>query len=69
MTDNPTPALLPVPVPSGPVPRPRATLMPERSDFLDGDEPAAAKVEAFLAKALDTIASNPQGTAHALVLA
>jgi site-specific recombinase XerD len=41
--------------------------MPERSDFLDGDEPAAAKVEAFLAKALDTIASNPQGTAHALV--
>jgi hypothetical protein len=67
MTDNPTPALLPVPVPSEPVPRPRATLMPERSDCLDGDEPAAAKVESFLAKALDTIASNPLGTAHALV--
>jgi site-specific recombinase XerD len=67
MTDDPTPARLPVPVTSDPVPRPRTTLLPERSDFLDGDEPAAAKVEAFLAKALDTIASNPQGTAHALV--
>jgi hypothetical protein len=41
--------------------------LPERSDFLEGDEPAADKVEAFLAKALDTIAANPEGTAHALV--
>jgi hypothetical protein len=42
-------------------------LLPERSDFLEGDEPAADKVEAFQAKALDTIAANPEGTAHALV--
>ena len=52
---DPTPPQLPVPVP---LPRPggkparRAPLVPERSDFLEGDEPAAAKVEAFLAKAL-----------------
>ena len=48
-------------------PPPRTPLVPERSDFLEGDAPAAAKVEAFLAKALDTIAANPDGTAHALV--
>ena len=30
----------------------RIPLVPERSDFLEGDAPAAAKVEAFLAQAL-----------------
>ena len=34
---------------------------------LEGDEPAASKVEAFLAKALPAVASNPETTAHALV--
>jgi site-specific recombinase XerD len=46
---------------------PRRPLMPERSDFLAGDEPAADKVEAFLAKALPAVTSNPATTAHALV--
>jgi site-specific recombinase XerD len=62
---------LPVPLSAAPLapppPRRERVLLPERSDFLEGDEPAAAKVEAFLAKALDAIAANPQGTAHALV--
>ena len=57
---------LPPPEPSTPSPRPRV-LLPERSDFLAGDEPAADKVEQFLSKALATIAANPDGTAHALV--
>ena len=30
----------------------RIPLVPERSDFLDGDAPAADKVQAFLAQAL-----------------
>jgi hypothetical protein len=41
--------------------------LPECSDFLEGDEPAADKVEAFLAKALGSIAANPKDTARALV--
>ena len=45
----------------------RRVLVPERSDFLEGDAPAADKVEAFLAKALAATASNAEGTAHALV--
>ena len=60
------PALLPAEPVATPLPRPRA-LLPERSDFLVGDEPAAHKVEAFLSKALATITANPYGTAHALV--
>ena len=31
----------------------RAPLVPERSDFLEGDAPAADRVEAFLARALE----------------
>ncbi len=31
---------------------PHTPLMPERTEFLEGDVPAAAKVEAFLANAL-----------------
>ena len=41
--------------------------MPERTDFLEGDAPAAAKVEAFLARALEATGSNANITAGALV--
>jgi site-specific recombinase XerD len=63
---------LPVPLPAEPVlapplPRRERVLLPERSDFLEGDEPAADKVEAFLAKALPAVVSDPETTAHALV--
>jgi hypothetical protein len=47
--------------------RERGPLLAERSDFLEGDEPAADKVEAFLDKALAATAADPEGTAHALV--
>ena len=49
-----------------PVP-PRTPLVPERSDFLEGDAPAAAKVEAFLAWALAATGNDAPGTARALV--
>ena len=41
--------------------------MPERSDFLEGDAPAAAKVEAFLANALAATGGDAPTTAGALV--
>ena len=41
--------------------------MPERTDFLEGDAPAAAKVEAFLARALEATGSDAPSTAGALV--
>ena len=41
--------------------------MPERSDFLEGDAPAAAKVEAFLAHALEATGGDAPTTAGALV--
>jgi site-specific recombinase XerD len=44
----------------------RVPLVPERSDFLEGDSPAAAKVEAFLAQALAATGSA-NITAGALV--
>ena len=66
MTDNLTPSLLPVPVTGEPAPLPRATLVPERSDFLQGDEPVATKVETFLAQALAASADR-ESAAHALV--
>ena len=47
--------------------RPPAPLVPERSDFLEGDAPAAAKVEAFLAQALAATGSDAPTTAGALV--
>src|SRR5881227_1754771 len=46
---------------------PRAPLVPERSDFLEGDAPAAAKVEAFLARALEATGGDAPATAGALV--
>jgi site-specific recombinase XerC len=57
----------PIPVERAPLPRRQRVLLPERCDFLEGDEPAAAKVETFLAKSLAAIAANPEGTAQALV--
>lgn len=41
--------------------------MPERADFLEGDAPAAAKVEAFLARALEATGGDAHTTAGALV--
>ena len=57
------PAVLP---PDAAPPRP-APLLPERSDFLEGDAPAAAKVEVFLARALEATGSEALTTAGALV--
>ncbi len=45
----------------------RVPLVPERSDFLDGDAPAADKVEAFLANALAATGGDAPTTAGALV--
>ena len=46
---------------------PRTPLAPERSDFLEGDALATAKVEAFLARALEATGSDAPTTAGALV--
>ncbi len=54
---------LPV-LPSAPA---RAALVPERSDFLEGDSPAADRVEAFLARALEATGGDAPTTAGALV--
>ncbi|HMB07962.1 MAG TPA: site-specific integrase [Isosphaeraceae bacterium] len=58
---------LPAALPAGAAPAPPRTppLLPERSDFLDGESPAPAKVEAFLAQAF--AASGSDGPAKALV--
>jgi hypothetical protein len=42
-------------------------LVPERSDFLEGDAPAAARVKAFLARALEATGTDAPTTAGALV--
>jgi site-specific recombinase XerD len=52
-----------LPPPAGPAPA-RRPLVPEAADFLEGDTPAAAKVEAFLARALPAADAGP---AQALV--
>jgi integrase/recombinase XerD len=49
-----------------PAPR-HVPLVPERSDFLDGDRPAADKVQAFLAGALQALSSQAHTIAGALV--
>ena len=46
---------------------PRTPLVPERNDFLEGDALATAKVEAFLARALEATGSDAPTTAGALV--
>jgi hypothetical protein len=52
-----------LPPPEAPPPR-RTPLLPERSDFLEGDAPAAEKVEAFLARAFSaTDGDTPSATA------
>jgi site-specific recombinase XerD len=49
-------------------PRPvRVPLVPERSDFLEGDSPAADKVAIFLARALEATGGDAPTTAGALV--
>src|SRR4051794_6271976 len=45
----------------------RTPLVPERSDFFEGDTPAADKVEAFLARALEATGGDAPTTAGALV--
>ena len=45
----------------------RCYLNPERNDLLEGDAPAATKVEAFLARALETVGGDADITAGALV--
>src|SRR6478672_1529649 len=62
----------PINVPAVPQPEaepapPRVPLVPERSDFLEGDAPAADKVEAFLAQALAATGTDAPTTAGALV--
>jgi site-specific recombinase XerD len=55
---------LPVLPPAAPAHPP---LVPERTDFLDGDAPAADKVAAFLARALEATGNDANITAGALV--
>jgi hypothetical protein len=45
----------------------RAPLVPERSEFIEGDTPAADKVESFLAQALAATGTDAPTTAGALV--
>ena len=54
---------------SSPVPAvpPRTPLVPERSDVLEGETPAADKVEAFLARALAAAGPSAPTAAGALV--
>src|SRR4051794_30285370 len=54
-------------LPAPPTVPARVPLMPERSDLLEGDSPAAAKVEAFLARALAATGTDAPTTAGALV--
>src|SRR5271166_5220589 len=56
---------LPAVMAAEPAQPPRAPLVPERSEFLEGDTPAAAKVEAFLARAF--AATGSASPAQALV--
>jgi integrase/recombinase XerD len=49
------------------LPRKRVPLLAERSDFLEGDSPAAAKVEGFLARALEAAGGDAPTAAGALV--
>jgi site-specific recombinase XerD len=48
-------------------PAPRTPLLAERTDFLEGDAPAASKVEAFLSQALAASGSDAPATVGALV--
>src|SRR5437773_3097278 len=64
----PSPTNVPaIPQPEAEPAPPRTPLVPERSDFLEGDAPAASKVEAFLAQALAATGAKAPTTAGALV--
>src|SRR5438874_7072173 len=63
----PSPNLPAVPEPKAEPAPPRAPLVPERTDFLEGDAPAASRVEAFLARALEATGGDAPTTAGALV--
>src|SRR5262245_22430540 len=68
MPEHPTDCDLPaVPEPIPETHLARTPLVPERSDFLEGDAPAADKVEAFLARALEATGTDAPTTAGALV--
>src|SRR4051812_45441235 len=67
MDSMPSPIHLPAVPPEVDSPPPRTPLMPERTDFLDGDAPAAARVEAFFARALEATGGDAPTTAGALV--
>src|SRR4051794_17280838 len=63
----PSPNLPAVPEPEVEPAPAHVPLVPERSDFLEGDSPAAAKVEAFLARALEATGGDAPTPAGALV--
>ena len=61
-------AALALPLPDAEAARaPRTPLLPERSDFLEGDAPAAEKVEAFLARAFSATDGGAPSATAALV--
>ena len=60
-------ALPALPPPDAEVAPHRTPLVPERSDFLEGDAPAAEKVEAFLARAFSATGSEATSATGALV--
>src|SRR3954453_12473068 len=67
MDNMPASNLPAVPVPEAEATPPRPPLVPERSDFLEDDAPAAEKVEAFLGNALAATGGDAPTTAGALV--
>ena len=66
MDSMPSSNLLAPPPPQAEPAAPRPPLVPERSDFLDGDAPASEKVGAFLARALEATGSAADQAAAAL---
>ena len=64
--DETTLSALPPPDAEAASPR-RTPLLPERSDFLEGDAPAAEKVQAFLARAFSATDSDTPSATAALV--
>src|SRR4051794_19158789 len=67
MDNMPANNLPDIPEPEAEAVPPHPPLVPERSDFLEGDAPAAARVEAFLANALEATGGDAPTTAGALV--
>src|SRR5262249_43532091 len=67
MDSMPSSMLPAVPANEDELPLSRVPLVPERSDFLEGDSPAADKVQAFLVQALKATVTEAPTTAGALV--